>query len=51
VPAQSRRDVLQDRFDEVSIVVDAQLVRDGQQQRIRLGDCLVLPELLDEKPI
>jgi hypothetical protein len=37
------RDMLQDRLDDVGIVVDAELVRHGQQQRIGLGDRLVLP--------
>jgi hypothetical protein len=40
--------VLEDRFDDVGIVVDAELVRDRQQQRIGFGDGFVLLELRDE---
>ena len=38
----------QNRFDHMRIVGNAQLVGDGQQQRVGLGDGLVLPELLDQ---
>ena len=41
-PPQARRDVLQDRLDDVGVVVDAELIRHGQQQRVGLGDGLVL---------
>ena len=47
-PAESRRDVLQDRLDDVDVVIDAELVRHGQQQRVGLGDGFVRLELLDE---
>ena len=47
-PAERRRDVLQDRLDDVGVVVDAELVRHGQQQGIGFGDRLVLLELLDQ---
>ncbi len=38
----------QDSFDDMSVVVDAELVGDGEQQRVGFGDCLVLGELLDQ---
>ena len=38
----------QNRFDHMGIVGHAQLVGDGQQQRIGLGDRLVLLQLFDE---
>jgi hypothetical protein len=38
----------QNCFDHMRIVGNAQLVRDGQQQRVGLGDGLVLPELFDQ---
>jgi hypothetical protein len=38
----------ENRFDNMCIVGDTQLVRDGQQQRVGLGDGLILLELLDE---
>ena len=41
-PAQRRRDVLQDRLDDMGVVVDAELVGHGEQQRVGLGDGLVL---------
>ena len=47
-PAQLRRDVPDDAVQQVRVVVDAELVRDRQQQRVRGGDRLVLGELLDE---
>ena len=47
-PAEPRRDVLQDRLDDMRVVVDAELVGHRQQQRVGLGDGLVLLELLDE---
>ena len=40
--SQARRDVLQDRLDDVGVVVDAELVGHGQQQRVGLGDGFVL---------
>ena len=47
-PAQLRRDVPDDAVQQVRVVVDAELVRDRQQQRVRGGDRLVPGELLDE---
>src|ERR1700761_338931 len=47
-PAEGRRDVGQNPFDDVRIVGHAQLIGYGQEQRISLGDGLVLPELFDE---
>ena len=38
----------QDRLDDMGVVGDAELVRDGQEQRVGLGDGLVLLELLDQ---
>ena len=38
----------QNRFDHMRVVGNAQLVGDGQQQRVGLGDSFVLPELLDQ---
>ena len=35
-------------LDGVSVVVDAQLVRHGEQQRVGFRDRFVLPELLDQ---
>ena len=40
--------MLEDRLDDVGIVVDAELIGHGQQQRVGLGDAFVLLELLDE---
>jgi len=47
-PAQSRRHVGQDGLDDVGVVIDAELVGHGQEQRVGLGDGLVLGQLLDE---
>ena len=41
-PAERGGDVLQDRLDDVRVVVDAELVGDGQEQRVGLRDGLVL---------
>ncbi len=38
----------QNRFDHVCVVGNAQLIGDGQQQRVGLSDSFVLPELLDQ---
>ena len=38
----------QNRFDHMRVVGHAQLVGDGQQQRVGLGDSFVFPVLLDE---
>ena len=47
-PAQRRRDMRQDAFQHVRIVIDAQLVWHGQQQRVGFGDRLILAQLLDQ---
>src|SRR5664279_4517829 len=47
-PAKLRCDVPEDAVQQVRVVVDAELVRDGQQQCVRGGDRLVAGELLDE---
>src|SRR5690349_15538352 len=47
-PAERRRDLGQDRLDDMGIVGDAELVGDGEEQRIGLSDRFVLLELLDE---
>src|SRR6187402_438687 len=39
----------QDRLDRMRAIVHAELVGDRQQQRIRLRDRLVLPQLLDQR--
>ena len=38
----------QDRPDDVRVVGDAQLIGDGQEQRVGLGDGFVVGQLLDE---
>ena len=38
----------QDRLDDMSVVVDAELIGHGQQQRVRLGDGFVRLELFDQ---
>ena len=47
-PTQGRGDVGQDRLDDMRIVVDTELVGDGEQQRVSLGDGLVALQLLDK---
>src|SRR5687767_100011 len=47
-PAERGRHVLENRRDAVGAVLHAELVGDGQQQRVRLRDGLVLGELLDQ---
>ena len=47
-PAESRRDVAQHRLDQPGVVLDAELVRHGEQERVGGGDCFVTGELLDE---
>ena len=47
-PAQPGRDMLQDRLDDVGVVVDAELVRHGQQHCIGFRDGLVALELRNE---
>ena len=47
-PAERRGNVRQDRLDDVGVIVDAERVRHGEQQRIRLRDRLVALQLLDQ---
>ena len=47
-PAQAGGDMLEDRLDDVGVVVDTELIGDGQEQRVSLGDGFVFRELLDE---
>ena len=47
-PAEAGRDVLEDRLDDVGVVVDAELVGHGQEQRVGLGDGFVLLQLIDQ---
>ena len=47
-PAEPRRHVLQDALDRVGVVLDAELVRDREQQRVGRLDRRVPCELLDE---
>src|SRR4051812_19720224 len=46
LPPDRRSDVLGDRLEEVRVVLHAELVRDGQQQRVGLADPRVLAQLL-----
>src|ERR1700683_1888401 len=47
-PTERWRDVGQDRFRDMRVVIHTELVGDSQQQCVGRGDCLVLPELLDK---
>src|SRR4029078_2590630 len=47
-PAEPGRDVLEDRLDDVGVVVDAELVRHRQQHSIGFRDRLVALELRNE---
>src|SRR5688572_26846178 len=47
-PTESGGDLCQNRLDDVSIVVDAELIRNGQEQRISRRDGFILCELLDK---
>src|ERR1700733_1350745 len=48
-PAETRGYVFENRLDDVGVVIHAELIGDGQQQRIRLGDGFVLLELFDQR--
>src|SRR4029077_16512239 len=48
-PPQGGSDLGQNRFDHMRVVGNAQLVGNGQQQRIGLGDGFVFPKLLDQQ--
>jgi hypothetical protein len=45
-PAELRRDVAQERIEDVGAVVDTELIGDRQQQRVGGGDRLILGQLL-----
>src|SRR5262245_61982837 len=47
-PSETRGDMGENRLDDVRVVVDAQLIWHGQQQRVGLRDSLVSRQLLDE---
>src|SRR5580692_6855267 len=47
-PAESRGDGGQYRLHDMGIVGNAQLIRDGEQEGVRLGDCLVFLKLFDQ---
>src|ERR1022692_1977847 len=48
-PAKLRRNVAQDRIEDVGAVVDTKLIGDSQQQGVGGGDRLILGQLLDER--
>ena len=48
-PAKLRRNVAQDRIEDVSAVVHPKLIGDGQQQGVGGGDRVILGQLLDER--
>src|SRR4051794_4077144 len=47
-PAEPRRHVFQNSLDRVGVVINAELVRHGQQQSVSLRDCFILSKLLDQ---
>src|SRR5580692_5460907 len=47
-PAKARCDVFKDSLDDMGVVVDTKLIRDGQEQRVSFGDGFVFRELLNE---
>ena len=47
-PAELRRDVGQERLEDVGAVVDTELVGDGEQQGVGGGDGLIGGQLPDE---
>jgi len=40
--------VFKDRLDDVGVIVDTELIGDGQEERVTLCDGFVFCELLDE---
>ena len=48
MPAKLRREVAQHTLDDVRVVVDAELIRDGQKQRVGGRDRLVVGKFLNE---
>src|SRR3954462_13850482 len=47
-PAKARGDMFKNRLDDVGVVVDTELVGDGQEQCVGLCDGFVFRQLLDE---
>src|SRR4051795_11912065 len=47
-PSETRRDLHQNGFDHVGVVVDSELIGHGQKQSVGLRDSFVLRELPDE---
>src|ERR1039458_2094739 len=47
-PAEAGGDMFKDRLDDVGVIVDTKLIRDGQEQCVSLCDSFVVGELLDE---
>src|SRR5690606_17587117 len=47
-PAEGGSDILQDRLDDMRIVVDAELIGDGEQQCVGFCDGFVRLKLLDQ---
>src|ERR1039458_2852259 len=47
-PAESRSDGRQNGFHDMGVVFNAELVGDGEQEGVGLGDRLVFPELGDQ---
>src|SRR5690606_17366933 len=47
-PAESRSDVFQDRLDHMGAIIHAELVGDGEEQRVGFGNCFVLTQLFNE---
>src|SRR5690606_37386283 len=47
-PAECRGNVFQDRLDDMSAIVHAELVGDGEEQRVGFGNGFVLTQLFNE---
>src|SRR5690554_2230366 len=47
-PAEGRGDVFQDRLDHMGAIFHAELVGDGEKQRVGFGNRLVLTQLFNE---
>ena len=47
-PAKVWREMAHHTLDEVRVVVDAELVRNGEKQCVRRGNCLVVAEFLHQ---
>jgi len=48
-PAEARSNIFKNCLDDVGVIVDPKLIRDGQKQCVGLGDSFVFRELLDEE--